>query len=84
VDDERAMRRILVLVNRLPRRDRVVLALCVWDGLSYAEAAAALGIPVGTVRSRLSRARRRLERSRREPGATTNRLDDEMEARHEG
>lgn len=84
VDDERAMRRILVLVNRLPRRDRVVLALCVWDGLSYAEAAAALGIPVGTVRSRLSRARRRLERSRREPGAATNRLDDEMEARHEG
>ena len=37
-----------------------VLALCVWSGLGYAEAGEALGIPVGTVRSRLSRARARL------------------------
>jgi len=37
-----------------------VLALCVWSDLSYAEAAEALAIPVGTVRSRLSRARARL------------------------
>ena len=38
-----------------PQRD--VLALCVWSGLSYEEAALALAIPVGTVRSRLARAR---------------------------
>jgi RNA polymerase sigma factor (sigma-70 family) len=37
-----------------------VLALCAWSDLSYAEAAEALGIPVGTVRSRLSRARAKL------------------------
>jgi RNA polymerase sigma-70 factor, ECF subfamily len=37
-----------------------VFTLCVWSGLGYAEAALALGIPVGTVRSRLSRARTRL------------------------
>jgi RNA polymerase sigma-70 factor (ECF subfamily) len=32
----------------------------VWSGLDYAQAAQALGVPVGTVRSRLSRARTRL------------------------
>ncbi len=37
-----------------------MLALCAWSDLSYAEAAEALGIPVGTVRSRLSRARAKL------------------------
>jgi RNA polymerase sigma factor (sigma-70 family) len=45
------------------RRDEFeVLALCVWSGLTYSEAAEALGILVGTVRSRLSRARARLAR----------------------
>ncbi|MFC6680033.1 RNA polymerase sigma factor [Nonomuraea ferruginea] len=34
---------------------------CAWAGLDYAEAAEALGIPIGTVRSRLSRARKKLE-----------------------
>jgi RNA polymerase sigma-70 factor (ECF subfamily) len=37
-----------------------VLELCVWDGLTYEEAAVAMGVAVGTVRSRLSRARERL------------------------
>jgi RNA polymerase sigma-70 factor (ECF subfamily) len=39
-----------------------VLALCVWSGLDYAEAAEALGVPVGTVRSRLARARKKLHK----------------------
>jgi RNA polymerase sigma-70 factor (ECF subfamily) len=41
----------------LAGRDRDVLLLIAWEQLSYEEVAAALGIPVGTVRSRLNRAR---------------------------
>jgi RNA polymerase sigma factor (sigma-70 family) len=55
------MRSVLQRVARLPRRQQDVIALCVWSGLSYEEAAAALGVPVGTVRSRLSRARASLD-----------------------
>ncbi|TDC84337.1 RNA polymerase sigma factor [Micromonospora sp. KC606] len=44
----------------LPARDRDVLLLIAWGGLSYEETAQAIGIPVGTVRSRLSRARRKV------------------------
>ncbi|MEV6109693.1 RNA polymerase sigma factor [Streptomyces sp. NPDC051940] len=40
--------------------DRQVLLLIAWSDLSYAEVAEALGIPVGTVRSRLNRARRKV------------------------
>lgn len=44
----------------LPERHREVLALFVWERLSYDEIAAALGVEVGTVRSRLARARSEL------------------------
>jgi RNA polymerase sigma-70 factor (ECF subfamily) len=60
VDDEELIGRALALVARLPRREQEVFALCAWSELSYEDAAIALGIPVGTVRSRLSRARARL------------------------
>jgi RNA polymerase sigma factor (sigma-70 family) len=60
LDAQRRMRAILAVLDRLHESDKDVLALCVWSQLSYEEAAAALGVPVGTVRSRLSRARRRL------------------------
>ncbi|MDQ0698009.1 RNA polymerase sigma factor (sigma-70 family) [Streptomyces sp. W4I9-2] len=49
-------------LGQLRRAEREVFALCVWSGLGYAEAAEALGVPVGTVRSRLSRARARLRK----------------------
>ena len=61
VDDEELMGRALGLVARLPRREQEVFALCAWSELSYEDAAIALRIPVGTVRSRLSRARARLQ-----------------------
>jgi RNA polymerase sigma factor (sigma-70 family) len=47
-------------VRRLPEIERDVMVLAVWEGLSYDDIAAALDIPVGTVRSRLNRARRRI------------------------
>jgi RNA polymerase sigma-70 factor (ECF subfamily) len=60
LDDEALMRRALDLLAALPRHEQEVFALCAWMELSYADAAVALGVPVGTVRSRLSRARQRL------------------------
>lgn len=60
LDDERQMREALALVEKLPRREREILVLCSWMGLSYEDAARALDVPVGTVRSRLSRGRARL------------------------
>lgn len=49
-------------IDRLPERERLVLQLCLLEGLSSAQAAVVLGIPAATVRSRLSRARIRLRR----------------------
>jgi RNA polymerase sigma-70 factor (ECF subfamily) len=57
VDVERQMHQVLAALRGLRRAEQDVLAMCDWSGLTYEEAAAALGIPVGTVRSRLSRAR---------------------------
>jgi RNA polymerase sigma-70 factor (ECF subfamily) len=53
-------RTIVDLVNRLPPDERDVVVLCLVGDLSYTCAARELGLPVGTVRSRLSRARARL------------------------
>ena len=44
-------------VASLPRRYREVVVLCDLEEVDYADAAAALGCPIGTVRSRLHRAR---------------------------
>jgi RNA polymerase sigma factor (sigma-70 family) len=44
----------------LPSADRDALLLVAWGELSYEETATALGVPVGTVRSRIARARSRL------------------------
>ena len=49
-----AVRRALA---RLPEASRAALVLREYEGLSYAEIAAALGIPIGTVMSRLNYAR---------------------------
>lgn len=44
----------------LPQKDRDVLLLVAWGDLTYGEVALALDIPIGTVRSRLNRGRRKV------------------------
>jgi RNA polymerase sigma-70 factor (ECF subfamily) len=61
LDDARQLEQVHAAIKNLRRTEQDVIALCAWSGLDYAEAAEALGIPVGTVRSRLSRARRKLQ-----------------------
>ena len=48
------------VLQRLPAEQREVLLLVGLEGLSYQGVAGVLGVPVGTVMSRLSRARERL------------------------
>jgi RNA polymerase sigma-70 factor (ECF subfamily) len=71
------MRALLARISVLPREQQDVVALCSWSGLSYEEAASALSVPVGTVRSRLARARAALAEleppSRHELGASSQR-----------
>jgi RNA polymerase sigma factor (sigma-70 family) len=50
-------------LRSLARRDREALLLLAWAELSYEEIAVALAIPVGTVRSRINRARRKMRES---------------------
>lgn len=48
-------------IDTLPVEQRALVALVVVDGQSYKEAAAILEIPIGTVMSRLARARRAID-----------------------
>jgi RNA polymerase sigma-70 factor, ECF subfamily len=54
------LREVEQAIARLPGEQREVILLAGREGMRYDEMAAALGVPIGTVRSRLSRARTRL------------------------
>jgi RNA polymerase sigma factor (sigma-70 family) len=60
-DDEERLRAARIALSALQPAEREVVALCIWSDLTYAQAAEALGVPVGTIRSRLSRAKSRLQ-----------------------
>jgi RNA polymerase sigma factor (sigma-70 family) len=60
IEDAADQRDLARALATLAQGDREVLLMIAWADLSYAEVAAALGIPVGTVRSRLNRARTRI------------------------
>jgi RNA polymerase sigma factor (sigma-70 family) len=67
LDDEARMRDVLAAVRQLPRAEREALALCLWSGVSYPDAAVQLGITEASVRSRVSRARARLAKLTGQP-----------------
>ncbi|KAM9866207.1 hypothetical protein ACIFOC_01125 [Leucobacter aridicollis] len=75
IDAANAARRIAGAVASLAQRDRDVLALTAWSDLDSAGIADALGIPEGTVRSRLHRARRIL-RTHLDADTTRNSEED--------
>jgi RNA polymerase sigma factor (sigma-70 family) len=60
LDDQREAKELRRALRNLPRHHREIVELCVWAGLDQQAAAIALDIPIGTVKSRLSRARRHL------------------------
>jgi RNA polymerase sigma-70 factor (ECF subfamily) len=70
IDDAARIAALHRALRSLREPELEVLALCVWSDLCYADAAEALDVPVGTVRSRLSRARTRLAQL----------IDEEMKA----
>lgn len=65
VDAEREVATLKTRIAALAPKDRETLLLYAWQGLGYDEIATVLGVPVGTVRSRLNRVRRRLDPERR-------------------
>jgi RNA polymerase sigma factor (sigma-70 family) len=79
VDAEQQRGALIRGLARLSQRDREVLLMFVWAELSYEQIAQALDLPIGTVRSRISRARRLLRREldrpfgeERKQGRTSN------------
>ena len=74
IDAQRLTRRLAHALRRLSEADRDTLLLYAWGDLDYAAIAVATQVPIGTVRSRLNRARRQM---RRAAGIET--LEQEME-----
>jgi RNA polymerase sigma factor (sigma-70 family) len=60
LESERQLTELRAAIAGLPARHREVIELCVYAGLDQQAAAIALGVSVGTVKSRLHRARQRL------------------------
>jgi RNA polymerase sigma-70 factor (ECF subfamily) len=60
VDRAELRERVQAAIGKLPEREREVIVLKEYEGLRYREIAELLGIPIGTVMSRLYSARRRL------------------------
>ena len=67
IDDTERLHALRSAFGRLRPAEQEVIALCAWAELDYAAAAEALGVPIGTVRSRLHRARGKLRQMAIEP-----------------
>lgn len=82
IDAQRDLDVVVRGLAKLPDDEVDALLLHVWEGLSYEEVADALAIPIGTVRSRISRARARLrallDASRGAPAPTPTPSNDAL------
>ena len=75
VDAQELWPRVVDAIESLPDGERDALLLYVWEELGYDEIAIALDIPVGTVRSRLNRARKRLRELSEARGEELSRIE---------
>jgi hypothetical protein len=62
-DAQMQLRTMAKVLEELPAAEREALLLYAWEDLTYSEIAGALGIPIGTVRSRPNRVRGRRQRA---------------------
>jgi RNA polymerase sigma factor (sigma-70 family) len=69
--------RLAGALAKLPASQRDALLMHVWAGLSYEQIATATGVPLGTVQSRISRARQRLRRQLADLNPATTQHDEE-------
>jgi RNA polymerase sigma factor (sigma-70 family) len=78
LDDAHQVRELRAAIARLPEQQREVIELCVYAGLDQQAAALSLGVSVGTVKSRLHRARQRLATDLRapQPGSVRSRREE--------
>jgi RNA polymerase sigma factor (sigma-70 family) len=60
LDDEWTMEVVLTRMKDLRIEEQEAIAMCDWAGLSYKEASDALGVPIGTISSRIARAHEHL------------------------
>jgi RNA polymerase sigma-70 factor (ECF subfamily) len=61
IEAETSLKMFNGVVRDLSEQEREIVLLVFWSGLSYEATSVALGVPVGTVRSRVSRTRRKLQ-----------------------
>jgi len=69
-DTRLTVRDLQAALAQLPREQRAIVLLVALEDVAYADAARLLGVPIGTVMSRLSRGRERLRMLMQEPAAT--------------
>jgi len=60
LEDASQKQRLQIAIDELPEPYRMVISLIIMSGLSYAETSQTLDLPIGTVMSRISRARKKL------------------------
>lgn len=69
---------LLEALRRIPLESQIALELHYWEGLSMAEVGEALGVPAGTVKSRLFRAREQLRAQLAALGSSRESIDETM------